>query len=517
MLKLQINQHTCSISGLNPEQYQELKKLLSFPIAQAEYIRKYHLAKARADKNYTLIQHWKEWNALDCKLEGNTFPIGLKFRVTMWLHLEDPYFQTIDMRKLPVELPEDQRIKFKGKLFDFQEYLVKDTEFADRGIYNLGTGGGKTIIGIYLMASRNVKTIVVVPNLELVNQWIKRIQEFTEEPRSLGFYSRGQFRDGNIIVINQGALQKALKGGAKIEKTKQRHEAIRKRWFQAGMVLIDECHKAGTDKFVEVMSQTNAYYVYGFSPVLNKRHDKKDIEYYSFIGEALKVMNHKQLEAVNMVTEIRCWFHEVPYRYYHKGWDYHIKGNEGSIYWDYIVTNPYRNNIALNICTDRGFRKEKQTLVLVKRVQHGKLFLHMVRNAIDTRPDLKYLNLVHKKDYAYLHGEISIKKRRPILDRFIDNKMNLLIAQHQLLGEGWDVPSIRVIFVLMGDKSPIQKINNMGRGSRKFRGKEYLELHDFADQARIVQQHSEKRALIYEEEGVELMNVNKTFLAHLFN
>lgn len=514
-MKLIINTHNCMVKDCSPKQMTDLKELLSYPIAQSEYIRNFKIQKARKDKNLQDENYWKnKWSGKDVKLSGNTFPIGLMNRVQMWMYIEDRNFETIDNRKIPLKL--DYKFNFIGKLYDFQDQIIKDTEFRDRGIYNIGTGGGKTILAIYLLCMRNVSTIIVVPSIELVNQWIKRLQDFTDI-KSIGFYSRGQLKIGDVMISNSSSISKAIRGKSIKPKTLERYKIIRDIWRNAGMIIIDEVHKAGAETYVEIMGYTDAYYVIGLSATLDKRTDKKDIDYYATIGDKLKVIDHRVLEKLDKVVETRVWFWEVPYKYYHKGYKYHTKDNDGSIYFDYIIINDERNKIALDIVIDRAFKKQKQTLIMVKSVQHGKLFLEMLDDAVNFRSDLKYDGLQKNIDYAYIYGEIKHKDRRPILDRYINNQMKVLITQYQLLGEGWDVPSIEVIVILLGDKSAIQKLQNAGRGSRKFEGKAFLELHDFADNADKVRDHAIKRAMIYKENGYKFMNLEESFLYHHLN
>lgn len=530
MLELIVFPHFFQVKGLDEKQFISLKELMTFKLDEEQLEIRKREGMDRAEMLYKQgkIGHYKKENLITfyqkkytgewCKLEGNIesniIPIGLKRRVSFWLYFIDKNFKITDHRVKPPELK--NKFEFVGKLRDYQNEILFETLEEERGIYNIGAGGGKTVLAIALMSKRNVKTFIVVPTIELVDQWIKRLQQFLSPPHSIGFISRGKFIDGDVVVASQPSLHAALNSKATREKTIKQHEIISEVWRIAGFVIIDECHRAGADTYLAMMGRTDAYFVVGLTATVDKRHDQRDIEYYALIGETLKVKDNVDLTRDGYVTPIKCWFHKVPYRFYTKGWKYQQKENVNSIYWDYIVTHTARNKIFRDITIDRAFNKGLQTLVLFKRIFHGNVFLSMIQRELETNPYFKSYTYEENVHYAKIDGEIPQKKRRPIYDKFIRGEMKCLIAQMKLLGEGWDVPNIRVIVVIMGDKSEISKIQNMTRGNRLLDGKDYLELHDGADQSnRIVQDHAIKRAETYKRYGAELVNADETYIGHM--
>ena len=84
-------------------------------------------------------------------------------------------------------------ITFKGSLRDKQQPIIKS--FMDSceegpyktksrgGIISVPCGWGKTIMALYLISALKRKTIVIVHKEFLLNQWIKRIEEFLPEAR----------------------------------------------------------------------------------------------------------------------------------------------------------------------------------------------------------------------------------------------------------------------------------------------------------------------------------------------
>jgi len=66
----------------------------------------------------------------------------------------------------------------KLKLRDYQaEALISWGENEKRGVLVLPTGSGKTLTGIRAIAGCNTPALVVVPTLDLLEQWKKELEE----------------------------------------------------------------------------------------------------------------------------------------------------------------------------------------------------------------------------------------------------------------------------------------------------------------------------------------------------
>ncbi len=76
----------------------------------------------------------------------------------------------------------------KLKLRDYQaEALVSWGENDKWGVLVLPTGSGKTLVGIRAIAGCNTPTLVIVPTLDLLEQWKKQLKEsFSMEIGQLG-------------------------------------------------------------------------------------------------------------------------------------------------------------------------------------------------------------------------------------------------------------------------------------------------------------------------------------------
>lgn len=460
------------------------------------------------------IDYWNNWTGKTHFLEkDNSFALGYLRRVRYWLYMKDPNFEVIEGRPTPDKLPPERAIHFKGDNIPFQSEIIDANINREMGIFNLATGAGKTFIAIRLMSYHNVRTVVVVPSLALLNQWIDRLKTYTGA--KIGFASAKQFHDGDIFVVTQQTLSNAFTRTSNNKKTQERYQKTKDIWYRAGMLIVDECHHASARTWKFVIRQSRAFYRYGLTATTDLRHDRADYEYYGLLGDKLEVLDYEELVEMGMAVPIKVWFHNVEYEHFDHNWEF-ISKDGYSVEDRYIVDNRQRNQMIIDIALDKGIRRDTQVLILFRRVPHGRNVYARMINQLKSRPDLKMFN-IQLNQIALINGSVASQKREYIYKRFIDGEIKILLAQHQVIGEGWDVSNIFVIINAMGGKSEINRIQNMGRGARLHENKAFLEIHDFADQSKYTTKHAQIRAMTYSKQGAEMVNIKQTYLGHLFN
>lgn len=82
--------------------------------------------------------------------------------------------EIIDQRTLQDEIP----LSFNGTLRDYQKQAVGDILSHTQGVLEAGTGAGKTVIALAVIAQRKQPTLILVHTKELLFQWMDRIGEF---------------------------------------------------------------------------------------------------------------------------------------------------------------------------------------------------------------------------------------------------------------------------------------------------------------------------------------------------
>ena len=193
----------------------------------------------------------------------------------------------------------------KGKSWaprDYQEQAIDafwagGAERGGSGVVCLPCGAGKTVVGIGVMSRFNTQTLVVVPNLLAVRQWIEEILDRTD----LGAHQVGEY-SGEVkqvcpvtVTTYQVLTQKA-----------QDHLAL----FEGrdwGLIIYDEVHLLPAPIF-RVTADLQATRRLGLTATLVREDGHQD-DVFTLIGPKRFDVPWKDLESRGFIAEAIC--HEV--------------------------------------------------------------------------------------------------------------------------------------------------------------------------------------------------------------
>ena len=91
-----------------------------------------------------------------------------------------------------------------------EEAIASWTAHAGRGLIVLPTGAGKTVVAMAAIAAANVRTLVVVPTIELLRQWQGEIaRQFSLPLSAVGIVGGGKrtIRDLTVITYDSAAMR----------------------------------------------------------------------------------------------------------------------------------------------------------------------------------------------------------------------------------------------------------------------------------------------------------------------
>ena len=124
------------------------------------------------------------------------------------------------------------------------------------------TAFGKTVVGAWLIAARQVNTLVLVHRRQLMDQWRERLAAFLDlPPAAIGVIGGGRARPTGAIDV--AVIQSLNKKGVVADLV-----------ADYGQVIVDECHHLSAFSFEQVMRQVKARYVVGLTatPVRRDGH-----------------------------------------------------------------------------------------------------------------------------------------------------------------------------------------------------------------------------------------------------
>ena len=199
------------------------------------------------------------------------------------------------------ERQSDRKIKvsFAGQLYPEQQRAADALLAHDIGVLSAATAFGKTAVGAYLIAARQINTLVLVDNAEILKNWQEDLQKFLtieEEPPAYTTPTGRVKRRKSVIGKLQGG-QNTLTGILDVAMIPSlgKSERLKELVQGYGMVLMDECHHAGADTDTAVLRSVTAKYVYGLTAT-PKRDDGQDRKIFLQLGIRFIAINgHRSL------------------------------------------------------------------------------------------------------------------------------------------------------------------------------------------------------------------------------
>ncbi|CCK82412.1 predicted helicase, DEAD/H [Desulfobacula toluolica Tol2] len=206
------------LSGMKPETRREIRAKLTMPNPKFQEAEK--MGRATWDLERQLKFYQDDEDTLIC-------PRGAARQIYMLCQRHGEDIHIIDDRRTlkPVDFT------FYGSLRPLQQPAVENVLSKDFGLLEAGTGAGKTVMGLYLIADRKQPALIVVHTKELLNQWLDRIEQFLKIPRAdIGVIGGGKFKIRDRITV---AMIQTL-----VKKVDQVVPHI-------GYLVLDECFPAG--------------------------------------------------------------------------------------------------------------------------------------------------------------------------------------------------------------------------------------------------------------------------------
>jgi superfamily II DNA or RNA helicase len=360
-------------------------------------------------------------------------------------------------------------------LRDYQESAVIDLLLRGRGIVELGTGGGKTLIMCTLINSLinnnpDIKKIIVItPDLGLVNQTYNDFIEYSPDFSVCKWTGKCDYTDTQVIIGNMGVIN------ARIDTEK---------WiYEADCILIDECHKLNRkNKIFKVFNQIKTNLKFGFTGTL----PKDNIHKWGIIGKIGPVIfkkNSKELRDENYLVNcsvLRC---ELKYPIsLNFSW---TKEQE------YIINYENRNKFIVKCINNRS----GNSMFLVKLRAHGEYMYEYLKNAL---PNSKVF---------YVCGDTPVQERQQIIEYMENNNNVVVIAINKIFSTGINIKNIETIFLGASSKSFISIIQTIGRGLRKNLFKKSLVIIDLVDLLHYSKEHSIDRISHYNSERIPYKTV----------
>ena len=358
-------------------------------------------------------------------------------------------------------------ISFKGELRESQIPAVETMLENETGILHAATAFGKTVVCCDMIARRGISTLILVDRADLMNQWIKRLDEFLDIDEELPEYQTktGRTRKRKSLIGNLQGAHDTLTGivdVAMIRSLKKKDE-FHPKLKEYAQVYFDECHHAASESAIEVLQEINAKYVYGVTATPKRGDGKEKINEFLLGPIRYRFTAKDRAEEQNID-------HLVYPRFTRTVKPHHLsKTPYGNDAYELIRNNDVRDEQIIRDVAD-CVQAGRTPVVLTKYVDHANKLSERLKKYADR--------------LILLTGANGTKVRRAQvkeLNEVDDSDSLILVGTGSLLGEGFDFPRLDTLFMATPVSGENVVEQYVGRLNRDYDGKENVIVYDYVD------------------------------------
>ena len=383
---------------------------------------------------------------------------------------------------------------------DYQENSIKSVKKFGRGILEIPTSGGKSLILFGIcnnIKEYSTKTLIIVPRLNLVEQFYKEWQ-FEYGYSDIAMYSKQcpvLNEKAKVIITNVQWLQ-----AKRNSKSPDRGKNILNAGFKA--IIIDECHTLGEPSswFTRFLSKFKTPYKLGCTGTVPDEKSKR----WNVIGLLGPVLYRKEvaeLQEKNQIARVKIFPIELEHNNQLNSELPWLKKRGETIIRDKITGEPldgkqmfeaeYKylesHNGCNNLILDIAEKLKGNTVILVDHKEHAKYLYEHCRI----------------KNKFLITGDVKISERNQaasIIDIKDDSKQYIIIAICSAFGTGTSIKNLQNLIIASHGKALTKIIQNAGRVLRKLKRdgeEEYGNIIDIYHNKLFSEKHFKSRLKLY--------------------
>ncbi|MDR2699532.1 MAG: DEAD/DEAH box helicase family protein [Nitrososphaerota archaeon] len=330
-----------------------------------------------------------------------------------------------------------------------------------RGVLVLPTAAGKTFIALKAIELLKVPTLIVVPTLDLLDQWKKRVRECLNVEAGVVGGGESVIRMVTVSTYDSAYVQAAFLGNKFM------------------LLVFDEVHHLASPGYMQIAEMYSAPYRMGLTATY-ERGDKRHTLLPLLVGDPVYSVSVEELTAGKHLSD-----------YTYEKIAVELTEQEQQMYEANMAV--FRNYLSKKRFVLRTSSDFKRFIMTTGRDPHAREALLARNKALKTAVNSETkLDLLSKKLEAYKNEKVLIftlyndlvytiskrflipavtyqtprEERRETLTNFGNGKYKVIVTS-QVLDEGVDVPDASVGIILGGTGSKREFIQRLGRLLRK--------------------------------------------------
>jgi len=363
------------------------------------------------------------------------------------------------------KLPALETLKSTVQLRSYQDSaLSRWRRNGNRGVLVLPTAAGKTYIALKAVEVLRTQTLIVVPTLDLIDQWRSRISECLGVESGAVGGGENNVRMITVATYDSACLQAAFLGN------------------RFRFIVFDEVHHLASPNYMQIAEMYTAPYRMGLTATY-ERIDERHQLLPRLVGDLV----------FNIEVDELAGKHLAPYTFEKKYVE--LAPEEQKLYDKEMGT--FRSYLRANRIVMKSPRDFQRFIMRTGRDPRARDALlsrnRALKAALNSQEKIKALgklleanknekaliftlhtDLVYAISRCFLIPAITYltpkKERREILENFRKGNYNTIVTS-QVLDEGIDVPDATIGYILSGTGSTRAYIQRLGRLLRKVEGK----------------------------------------------
>ena len=459
------------LEGLEVDVRRKLASALKFEVPYARYMPQYKLGRWDGKVAFFSIGGTGYVNHLDVVSEvlkknnveivdiiDKRHPIKLKF---------DPVTENY-WKDQGVVWPEGHPAEGEDIILrDYQVEAINNFLENPQSLQQIATGAGKTITTATLshIAEPYGRSLVIVPNKSLVEQ---TEEDYINCGLDVGVYfgDRKQLGKTHTICTWQSLniLDKKHKDGSAVLSLAEFLEGV-------STIIVDEVHQAKAEVLKNLLTRNlrNAPIRWGLTGTVPK--EKFEFEsIHASLGPVIGSISAKELQDKGVLSQCHVNVVQLIDTVAHSGYQEELK---------YLVTNKQRVEYIGKLLNN--VKQSGNTLILVDRISAGEMLAELI------------------PDSTFISGSVKVKDRKETYDTIREGTNEVIIATYGVAAVGLNIPRIFNLVLLEPGKSFVRVIQSIGRGVRKAKDKDFVQIWDLTSTCKFAKRHLTQRKKFYKE------------------
>jgi superfamily II DNA or RNA helicase len=236
-------------------------------------------------------------------------------------------------------------------------------------------------------------------------------------------------------------------------------------------VIVDEVHQAKAEVLKNLLTRNMRYAPirWGLTGTIPK--EKFEFEaIHASIGPVIGQISAKELQDKGVLSACHVNIVQLIDTPVHTNYQEELK---------YLVTNDLRIDYLGKLANK--IKQSGNTLILVDRIQAGEKLQKLI------------------PDSQFVKGDVKLKDRKNAYDEINEGTNHVVIATYGVAAVGINIPRIFNLVLIEPGKSFVRVIQSIGRGVRKAKDKDFVQIWDLTSTCKFAKRHLTQRKKFYKE------------------